>query len=68
MPRPCLAPTYSEKIAPTTAYVMAIRNPAKKPWAGKAPAKNPKSSGPKPKSTGKSTGKPNRKSPAKETH
>jgi len=43
---------------------MPIRNAAKKPWAGKAPAKNPKSSGPKPKSNGK----PNRKSPSKETH
>ncbi len=42
---------------------MPIRNPAKKPWAGKAPVKT-KSSGPKPKSNGK----PNRKSPAKETH
>lgn len=38
---------------------MPIRNAAKKPWAGKA-----KSSGPKPKSNGK----PNRKSPPKETH
>ena len=42
---------------------MPIRNAAKKPWAGKAPVKT-KSSGPKPKSNGK----PNRKSPAKETH
>jgi len=42
---------------------MPIRNAAKKPWAGKAPVKT-KSSGPKPKSNGK----PNRKSPVKETH